>query len=406
MSKQSKKLTPYQGPDRVFGKFRCPNCRRKWLSINSWANKGQECKLCKIMVYPFKQAEIKHNCGRYLPPLPGSSRFFLHGKKGRERGGYEFSSKQLISYWDKVLYAIPEETIVSVVITKQAFAKNCYVSGYAQPIFPAGDISNVKDRIVGGSRYIWGILYQLISSSSSLACHRISITVPNCLTIPVSPPVPKRSQSSPDLASGNKTVFHGCQPQQNSAFVPVLRGLQSSGLASAGVSYHIRRQTMGNCLSPGKWGEWCLIHLNQKRGRRRSEPSDLMDPANQVLWTPPQAPQLQEYATIPSTRAHPRPLNSRDILAVISSTWQHWLEYFVLNRSKVKAKSKQSQSKIGAKLKQNRINIEAKTSPSPEASLHKRITEEYDADEFEKALDRLAEETTEERPTSDSIEPV
>ena len=48
-------LTPYQGQKRCFGEFKCPKCKRKWMSGNSWSNIGQECVKCRINVYPFKQ---------------------------------------------------------------------------------------------------------------------------------------------------------------------------------------------------------------------------------------------------------------------------------------------------------------------------------------------------------------
>jgi len=48
-------LTPYQGTKRCFGEFKCPKCKRKWKSGNSWANVGQDCLKCKVMVYPQKQ---------------------------------------------------------------------------------------------------------------------------------------------------------------------------------------------------------------------------------------------------------------------------------------------------------------------------------------------------------------
>lgn len=48
-------LTPYQGKKRCFGEFKCPKCKRKWLSANSWCNMGQECIKCRINVYPSKQ---------------------------------------------------------------------------------------------------------------------------------------------------------------------------------------------------------------------------------------------------------------------------------------------------------------------------------------------------------------
>ncbi|XP_063566352.1 zinc finger CCHC domain-containing protein 24 isoform X5 [Gorilla gorilla gorilla] len=49
-------LTPYQGKKRCFGEYKCPKCKRKWMSGNSWANMGQECIKCHINVYPHKQS--------------------------------------------------------------------------------------------------------------------------------------------------------------------------------------------------------------------------------------------------------------------------------------------------------------------------------------------------------------
>ncbi|CAG5088715.1 Oidioi.mRNA.OKI2018_I69.PAR.g11944.t1.cds [Oikopleura dioica] len=51
-------LTPYQGKKRCFGEFKCPKCKRKWLSGNSWCNMGQECIKCRINVYPSKQRPL------------------------------------------------------------------------------------------------------------------------------------------------------------------------------------------------------------------------------------------------------------------------------------------------------------------------------------------------------------
>lgn len=51
-----KGLTPYQGDRRCFGHFQCPECDREWASGNSWADCGQECMECRIMVYPWRQA--------------------------------------------------------------------------------------------------------------------------------------------------------------------------------------------------------------------------------------------------------------------------------------------------------------------------------------------------------------
>ena len=53
------KKTPYQGENRCFGEFRCPNCNREWKSGNSWANMGQKCESCKgTYVYPYKQTKL------------------------------------------------------------------------------------------------------------------------------------------------------------------------------------------------------------------------------------------------------------------------------------------------------------------------------------------------------------
>ncbi|ESN93549.1 hypothetical protein HELRODRAFT_88534, partial [Helobdella robusta] len=52
-------LTPYQGKKRCFGEFKCPKCKRKWVSGNSWANIGQDCIKCKINVYPHKQRPLE-----------------------------------------------------------------------------------------------------------------------------------------------------------------------------------------------------------------------------------------------------------------------------------------------------------------------------------------------------------
>ncbi len=51
-------LTPYQGTRRVYGYFQCQSCGKKWESGNSWANTYQECKKCKVNVYPYKQKRL------------------------------------------------------------------------------------------------------------------------------------------------------------------------------------------------------------------------------------------------------------------------------------------------------------------------------------------------------------
>ncbi|CAK8686341.1 unnamed protein product [Clavelina lepadiformis] len=52
-------LTPYQGKKRCFGEYKCPKCKRKWMSGNSWANMGQDCIKCHINVYPHKQRPLE-----------------------------------------------------------------------------------------------------------------------------------------------------------------------------------------------------------------------------------------------------------------------------------------------------------------------------------------------------------
>lgn len=56
-ARHSKQLTPYQGSKRMYGYFQCPQFKRRWQSGNSWANCGQECKPCHIMVYPYEQVQ-------------------------------------------------------------------------------------------------------------------------------------------------------------------------------------------------------------------------------------------------------------------------------------------------------------------------------------------------------------
>eukprot|EP00794_Sanderia_malayensis_P002530 gene2530-2926_t len=52
-------LTPYQGKRRCFGEYKCPSCKRKWMSSNSWASMGQMCVKCNISVYPHKQRPLE-----------------------------------------------------------------------------------------------------------------------------------------------------------------------------------------------------------------------------------------------------------------------------------------------------------------------------------------------------------
>ncbi|XP_066258339.1 zinc finger CCHC domain-containing protein 24-like [Euwallacea similis] len=62
MPGNGKGKTPYQGPKRCFGEYTCPKCKNSWMSGNSWADMGQECKTCNINVYPHTQRPLeKHN---------------------------------------------------------------------------------------------------------------------------------------------------------------------------------------------------------------------------------------------------------------------------------------------------------------------------------------------------------
>ncbi|KOB70080.1 putative Y43E12A.2, partial [Operophtera brumata] len=47
------------GKKRCFGEYKCPKCKRKWMSGNSWANNGQECIKCRINVFPHKQNALR-----------------------------------------------------------------------------------------------------------------------------------------------------------------------------------------------------------------------------------------------------------------------------------------------------------------------------------------------------------
>ncbi|RWS00546.1 hypothetical protein B4U79_10265 [Dinothrombium tinctorium] len=51
-------LTPYQGENRVFGEYECKRCSLNWTSSNSWANCGQMCENCNVLVYPHKQRPL------------------------------------------------------------------------------------------------------------------------------------------------------------------------------------------------------------------------------------------------------------------------------------------------------------------------------------------------------------
>ena len=57
----NEKKTPYQGRNRTYGEFKCPQCGKKWESGNSWANTGQKCISCanNKYVYPYKQTKLQ-----------------------------------------------------------------------------------------------------------------------------------------------------------------------------------------------------------------------------------------------------------------------------------------------------------------------------------------------------------
>ena len=61
-------LTPYQGRKRCFGEYKCSKCKRKWMSGNSWANSGQQCIKCHLMVYPHKQVINELLMFRFIEP--------------------------------------------------------------------------------------------------------------------------------------------------------------------------------------------------------------------------------------------------------------------------------------------------------------------------------------------------
>ncbi len=54
-----KGLTPYQGTKRCFGEYHCDRCSRTWMSGNSWADCGQKCERCNVLVYPCKQRPLE-----------------------------------------------------------------------------------------------------------------------------------------------------------------------------------------------------------------------------------------------------------------------------------------------------------------------------------------------------------
>ena len=61
-------LTPYQGSKRVYGYYQCHQCHKRWESGNSWANTHQECKKCKVKVYPYRQKKLEEREGSHIDP--------------------------------------------------------------------------------------------------------------------------------------------------------------------------------------------------------------------------------------------------------------------------------------------------------------------------------------------------
>ena len=44
---------------KMFGTFKCPNCRRKWFSSNAWDGVGQNCVKCNTLTLPCDLAPLK-----------------------------------------------------------------------------------------------------------------------------------------------------------------------------------------------------------------------------------------------------------------------------------------------------------------------------------------------------------
>uniref|UniRef100_A0A915JA22 Uncharacterized protein n=1 Tax=Romanomermis culicivorax TaxID=13658 RepID=A0A915JA22_ROMCU len=58
----TKTRTPYQGSKQCIGLFICNKCKRQWKSNKSFAEAGQECKKCHVIINPKKQFPL------YTPP--------------------------------------------------------------------------------------------------------------------------------------------------------------------------------------------------------------------------------------------------------------------------------------------------------------------------------------------------
>ncbi|GBP56307.1 Zinc finger CCHC domain-containing protein 24 [Eumeta japonica] len=82
-------LTPYQGKKRCFGEFKCPKCKRKWMSGNSWANFSQQCIKCHINVYPHKQ----HNAPCRITPFLDWPPELLHAASGAPAPVYAYNGQ-------------------------------------------------------------------------------------------------------------------------------------------------------------------------------------------------------------------------------------------------------------------------------------------------------------------------
>ena len=57
-----KTLTPFQRDDshRVFGYFKCSNCRKEWKSAVTWRNTWQQCNRCESECYPYRQHVLEN----------------------------------------------------------------------------------------------------------------------------------------------------------------------------------------------------------------------------------------------------------------------------------------------------------------------------------------------------------
>lgn len=120
-------LTPYQGKKRCFGEYKCPKCKRKWMSGNSWANMGQECIKCHINVYPHKQVRdivSQTNCiWNYTGEAFSSDKSLKKNSlKKQSFSNYNVLLFFKVSYWlififKSVHFYIPKSTLSTLPVT-------------------------------------------------------------------------------------------------------------------------------------------------------------------------------------------------------------------------------------------------------------------------------------------------